>query len=224
MMIALPNLDGSFTCTLFWPLEGEGSFASLRTPEQIRECFARIFPDALPLMPTLAADYLQNPIGSLVTIRCRPWHHRKVVLLGDACHAVVPFYGQGANAAFEDCAVLAECLERHAPDWEAAFARYHRLRKPHVDALADLSLANFVEMRDHTASRAFLLERKLEHGLHRLFPSWFIPLYTMVTFTRMPYADAVERARRQARIVKAVLGGLGVGLAVLGGLMLYLGT
>jgi kynurenine 3-monooxygenase len=158
-------------------------------------------------MPTLATDYLENPLGSLVTVRCSPWHHKgKVVLLGDAAHAIVPFYGQGANAAFEDCAVLEDALATHAPDREAAFAHYESRRKKHTDALADLSLANFVEMRDHTASRAFLVARRLEQGLHRLFPTWLVPLYTLVTFTRTPYADAVERARRQTRAVKAAAG------------------
>ncbi len=207
MMIALPNADGSFTCTIFWPLEGPGNFAALKTGEDVLTFFTETYPDAVSLMPTLAADFARNPTGTLVTIRSSPWYHRdRVVLLGDACHAVVPFYGQGANAAFEDCAVLEDALATHAPDREAAFARYESRRKKHTDALADLSLANFVEMRNHTASRAFLVSRRLEHGLHRLFPGWFVPLYTLVTFTRTPYADAVERARRQARAVKAAAG------------------
>ena len=216
MMIALPNRDGSFTCTLFWPLEGARSFAALRTERDVLRYFTATFPDAVPLMPTLTADYFQNAVSSLVSIRCSPWSYRdRAVLLGDACHAVVPFYGQGANAAFEDCAVLNECIVTHAPDWEAAFARYQALRKRHTDALADLSMANFVEMRDHTASRAFLLARRLEKDLHRLFPTRFTPLYTMVTFTRMPYADAVLKARRQSLIVKAVAAGLALAVAVL---------
>ncbi len=216
MMIALPNRDGSFTCTLFWPLEGANSFAALRNERDVLKYFTDTFPDAVPLMPTLTADYCQNAVSALVSIRCSPWYYRdKAVLLGDACHAVVPFYGQGANAAFEDCAVLNECIVTHAPDREAAFARYHALRKRNTDALADLSMANFVEMRDHTASRAFLLARRLENDLHRLFPTWFIPLYTMVTFTRMPYAEAVEKANRQSLIVKAVAAGLALAVAVL---------
>jgi kynurenine 3-monooxygenase len=221
MMIALPNPDGSFTCTLFWPLEGPGSFAALQTGEDVLQCFAEMFPDAVSLMPTLTADYFRNPTGTLVTVRSRPWHHRdRVVLLGDACHAVVPFYGQGANAAFEDCAVLSDALAAHGPDREAAFARYESLRKPHTDALADLSLANFVEMRDHTAFRVFRLTRRLEQQLHRIFPRWIVPLYTLVTFTRTPYADAVERARRQAREVKAAAAAVLLGLALLLGVLL----
>jgi kynurenine 3-monooxygenase len=205
MLIALPNFDGSFTCTCFWPLQGPQSFATLRTPEAVAGFFRAEFPDAFPLMPTLEQDFFSNPTGSLVTLRCAPWHQSdKVVLLGDACHAVVPFYGQGANAAFEDCVVLDECL-RGIPDRAEAFARYQQLRKRNTDALADLSLENFVEMRDKTASRVFLLEKRLEKALHRAFPSWFVPLYTLVTFTRTPYAEAVERAGRQWRAVQAAL-------------------
>jgi kynurenine 3-monooxygenase len=217
MLIALPNLDGSFTSTLFWPLEGENSAASLLTAADVRRYFATMFPDAVPLMPTLIEDWFRHPASTLVTIRCRPWYYRdKAVLLGDACHAVVPFYGQGANAAFEDCLVLSACLAAHAPDRERAFTRYQALRKRNTDALADLSLANFVEMRDHTASRAFLLVRRLEKGLHRLFPARFIPLYTMVTFSRTPYAEAVERARRQWRVVTLAAGTpLAAGLSLL---------
>ena len=220
MLIALPNLDGSFTCTCFWPLQGPESFASIRTPEQAVAHFQRQFPDAVPLMPTLREDYAENPTGSLVTIRCAPWHHGgKVALLGDACHAVVPFFGQGANAAFEDCVVLEECLKESAGDRERAFAEYQRRRKVNTDALADLSLENFVEMRDKTASRRFLLEKRLEKALHRAFPSWFVPLYTLVTFSRTPYAEAVRRNRRQWRaagILAAALGGLLLALLILG--------
>lgn len=224
MMIALPNADGSFTCTIFWPLEGPGSFAELKSDEDVCRFFAEVYPDATALMPTLASDYFRHPTGTLVTIRSSPWYYRdRVVLLGDACHAVVPFYGQGANAAFEDCAVLSEALGRHAPDREAAFADYESRRKQHTDALADLSLANFVEMRDHTASRAFLLTRWLEQELHRLFPSRFIPLYTLVTFTRTPYAEAVARARRQRWAVKAAAGAA-TALVLVVALWLLLGT
>jgi kynurenine 3-monooxygenase len=215
MMIALPNPDGSFTCTIFWPLDGPGSFGAVKTDEDVLRVFAEAYPDAVPLMPTLAADYFRNPTGTLVTIRSSPWYYRdRVVLLGDACHAVVPFYGQGANAAFEDCAVLSEALDHHGPHREAAFAEYEARRRRHTDALAALSLANFVEMRDHTASRAFRLTRRLEQALHRLFPRWFVPLYTLVTFTRTPYADAVARARRQARTVQAVAAAGALALAL----------
>lgn len=198
MMIALPNQDGSFTCTLFWPFEGSNSFANLQAPEDVLRFFQQTYPDAVPLMPTLAQDFFTNPTGSLVTVRCSPWHIKeKVVLLGDAAHAIVPFYGQGANAAFEDCVQLAECLRGCERNWEAAFASFERSRKPNADAIADLALANFVEMRDRVASPLFRLKKKVEKLLHALFPRSFIPLYTMISFTTIPYADAVEKAARQ---------------------------
>lgn len=218
MMIALPNIDGSFTCTLFWPYEGPNSFAALETESAIRRFFLEQFPDALPLMPSLIEDYQKNPIGGLVTMRCRPWHlDGKMVLLGDAAHAVVPFLGQGMNAAFEDCTVLAECLAKHRPDCASAFHEYEERRKVHVDALADMCLLNFVEMRDHVGSRLFLWRKHVEHWLHKLLLGWYLPLYTMIQFTRIPYADARRRARRQDRIMGIVMGVLlaAVGLLVL---------
>ncbi|MFQ5671074.1 MAG: FAD-dependent oxidoreductase [Acidobacteriota bacterium] len=206
MMIALPNLDRSFTCTLFWPFHGPNSFAALRRPAEVLDFFQHRFPDTVPLMPDLVEEYLGHATGSLVTVRCRPWHHEdRAVLIGDACHAVVPFYGQGANAAFEDCVVLGECLARHGTDWEHAFAEFESLRRGHVNILADLALSHFVEMRDRTASRLFLGRKALERGLYRLFPGWFIPLYSMVTFSRIPYGLAVRKARRQWRTVAMVL-------------------
>jgi kynurenine 3-monooxygenase len=206
MMIALPNPDGSFTCTLFWEFEGQRSFATTKTDEDVRRFFDEEFPDAVPLMPTLLEDYRQNPTGSLVTIRCAPWYYRdKVCLVGDAAHAVVPFYGQGMNAAFEDCAVLDECLDQFADNRERAFAEYFSRRKENADALADLALGNFIEMRDKTASKAFRAKKKLDHFLEAALPGIYLPLYTMVTFTRIPYAEAARRARLQDRIVYASL-------------------
>jgi len=166
MMIALPNPDGSFTCTLFWEFEGPRSFATTKTDADVLRFFDEEFPDAFPLMPTLFEDFRQNPTGSLVTIRCAPWFYRdKVCLLGDAAHAVVPFYGQGMNAAFEDCVVLDECLEKFPESRERAFAEYFSRRKENADALADLAIGNFIEMRDKTASRAFRAKKKLDHLL-----------------------------------------------------------
>lgn len=216
MMIALPNRDGSFTCTLFWPFEGRNSFSALATPKDVETFFRLNFPDVVPLMPTLTEDYFQNPAGSLVTIRCHPWHYEnRIVLVGDACHAVVPFYGQGANAAFEDCVVLDHCLGQLAPAWERAFARYEANRKPHADVLADLAIANFLEMRDKVASRAFLAKKKLEQVLHRILPRWFIPLYSMVTFSLIPYGEAVKRDVRQWTLVKLSIATVLAVLAVL---------
>jgi kynurenine 3-monooxygenase len=202
MMIALPNRDGSFTCTLFWPFEGPNSFAALRTEAEVQCYFEDQFPDAVPLIPTLAQDFLHNPNGSLVTIRCQPWHiGGRVVLLGDACHAVVPFLGQGMNAAFEDCMVLDRCLTEHGSDYDKAFRSYEALRRIHTDTLATLCLENFLEMRDRVGSRWFVLKKKCVILLHKLFPRWYLPLYTMIEFTRIPYADAVRRARVQNRMV-----------------------
>jgi kynurenine 3-monooxygenase len=211
MMIALPNSDGSYTCTLFWPHE---MFAALKTPEEVREHFLRDYPDAVPHLIGLEEQYAANPVSPLVTIRCRPWHEGKAVLLGDACHAVVPFLGQGMNAAFEDCVVLAECLGRLP--WTLAVTEYEALRKPHTDTLARLCIDNFIEMRDKVGSRWFVLWKKLGLWLHKLMPRWYIPLYTMVEFTRIGYADAERRAIWQDRAVAwagAGLAALAAGLA-----------
>jgi kynurenine 3-monooxygenase len=206
MMIALPNPDGSFTCTLFWQFEGPRSFATTKTDDDVRRFFDEEFPDAVSIMPTLLEDFRQNPTGSLVTIRCAPWFYRdKVCLLGDAAHAVVPFYGQGMNAAFEDCVVLDECLEKFPNERERAFAEYFYRRKENADALADLAIGNFIEMRDKTASKTFRAKKKLDHLLEAALPGTYLPLYTMVTFTRIPYAQAARRARLQDRIVYGAL-------------------
>jgi kynurenine 3-monooxygenase len=207
MMIALPNPDGSFTCTLFWEFKGPRSFESTTTDEDVRRFFDEEFPDAVPLMPALLEEFRENPTGSLVTIRCAPWFHKdKVALLGDAAHAVVPFYGQGMNAAFEDCVVLDECLAASPENRERAFREYYSRRKENADALADLAVQNFVEMRDKTASRVFRTRKKLDHFLEGLLPGIYQPLYTMVTFTRIPYAEAARRARAQDWIVYSILG------------------
>src|SRR6266513_1536710 len=206
MMIALPNPDGSFTCTLFWEFKGPRSFAATRTDDDVRRFFNEEFADAVPLMPALLDDFKNNPTGSLVTIRCAPWHHKdKVALVGDAAHAVVPFYGQGMNAAFEDCVVLDECLAEFPDNRERAFDEYFARRKENADALADLAIDNFIEMRDKTASKTFRAKKKLDHLLEGLLPGIYLPLYTMVTFTRIPYSTAARRACLQNRIVYAGL-------------------
>jgi len=216
MMIALPNPDGSFTCTLFWEFEGPRSFATTHSDDDVHRFFDEEFPDAVPLMPTLLQDFRENPTGTLVTIRCAPWFYRdKVCLLGDAAHAVVPFYGQGMNAAFEDCVALDECLEEFPNARERAFTEYFYRRKENADALADLAIGNFIEMRDKTASKAFRIKKKLDHVLEGALPGFYLPLYTMVTFTRIPYAAAARRARLQDRIVYCGLICLSVVLIVL---------
>ncbi len=216
MMIALPNPDGSFTCTLFWEFEGPRSFANTKTNDEVRRFFDEEFPDAVPLMPALLEDFKANPTGSLVTIRCGPWFYRdKVCLVGDAAHAVVPFYGQGMNAAFEDCVVLDQCLEEFSNDRQRAFAEYYQRRKSNTDALADLAIGNFIEMRDKTASKSFRTKKKLDHFLEAALPGIYLPLYTMVTFTRIPYAQAERRARIQNAIVYGALALVAMAIAAL---------
>ncbi|MFQ5589789.1 MAG: FAD-dependent oxidoreductase [Phycisphaerae bacterium] len=212
MMIALPNADGSFTATCFWPLEGANSFASLTTKRDVLSFFEKHFPDAVPMMPTLSSDYFANPTSTLATVRCSPWIYRdKVGLLGDAAHAIVPFYGQGMISAFEDCTVLHECLLEYGPRWGDALAGYQQRRKENCDAIADLALGNFIEMRDHVGTPAFLRKKRREKLLHRLFPKWYVPLYMMISFTRIPYAEAVRRAEAQDRIIAGIkLAGVGV--------------
>ncbi len=213
MMIALPNLDGSFTCTLFAPFEGPDGIAGLRDDGAVLGYFRERFADAAALMPTLAEDFRANPAASLVTMRCFPWRvGGEAALVGDAAHAVVPFYGQGMNASFEDCVVLGDCIDRRGEDLEAAFAEYESLRKPNTDALAQLALDNFVEMRDKVGDPAFLARKRREQRLARWFPRWYVPLYSMVSFSTIPYAEAVRRAGRQDDAVRLAVG---VALAVL---------
>ncbi len=205
MMIALANPDGSFTCTLFWPYLGHIGFESIDTAEEVERVFATVFADAVPHMPTLVADYLANPVGSLVTVHCEPWNHHRVVILGDAAHAVVPFYGQGANAALEDVTILCEEIDASPDDWNGALARFASTRRPDTDALAQLALDNFVEMRDHVGSRWFLAVKTAERWLHRWWPDRVVPLYEMVTFSRLPYSQAVERSERQDRLLARIV-------------------
>ena len=220
MMIALPNQDETFTCTLFCPFDGDNSFDLVRTDSEIMRFFETTFPDVIALIPDLVREFQSNKVGSLVTVRCHPWHMGgRTVLLGDAAHAVVPFYGQGINAGFEDCTVLFECIRKQETDLTAAISEYDQLRKKNADVLADLALSNFVEMRDHVGSGLFLMKKSGERALHKLFPWWYVPLYSMVTFTRIPYAEIKRISDRQNRIVAgsgSVLVLILVMLAVLG--------
>ena len=194
MMIALPNRDESFTCTLFWPFAGAHGFENVRTAEDVCAFFATHYPDAAPLMPTLEEDYFGNPTGSLVTVRCSPWHWRdKVCIFGDAAHAIVPFYGQGMNAAFEDCLALSECLAKNPADRGAALREFQDLRKPNADAIAEMALANFLEMRDKVGTADFLYRKKIEQTVHQAFPDRVTPQYNLVSFSTVPYADALRR-------------------------------
>jgi kynurenine 3-monooxygenase len=209
MLIALPNLDGSFTCTFFFPHKGEMSFESLDTPEKVRSFFSEHFPDAVPLMPDFVQEFFDHPTGHMVTVKGLPWHvEDKVLLLGDAAHAIVPFFGQGMNCAFEDCSHLNALIERQmsygrSPEkvrWDEVFVEFEK-RKKDTDAIADLAVENFVEMRDYVAQEKFQLKKKVERVLADAYPGLFVPKYTMVTFRRIPYSIALERGAIQERIL-----------------------
>ena len=203
MLIALPNLDGSFTCTLFLPFEGENSFDSLSSPEKVLAFFQQQFPDAVPLLANLMEQFFAHPTGALVTIKCFPWHVAdKVLLLGDAAHAMVPFFGQGMNCAFEDCTYLDACIAQYAPDWQGVFHTFTQQRKEHTDAIADMAVSHFVEMRDRVAEAKFLLQKRLELELERRYPGIFVPRYSMVTFHRIPYAEARRKGDVQEQILQ----------------------
>jgi len=206
MLIALPNPDGSFTCTLFFPFEGRTSFDQLKTDDDVLQFFTDTFPDALKLMPDLLKDFNSNPTSSLVTVKCYPWVRNNTLLIGDAAHAIVPFFGQGMNAGFEDCRILNELLNNHHDDWAAVLLAFQELRKPDADAIAQLALDNFIEMRDLVAEPEFLLRKKIEAKLHELFPEKWIPLYSMVTFhDTMRYSEAYQTGKRQKKIMDEVM-------------------
>jgi kynurenine 3-monooxygenase len=201
MLIALPNRDGSFTCTLFLPFEGSPSFAELVREEDAARFFDKWFPDAVPLIPGLAGQFMQAPLGRMATIKAWPWSRDGALLIGDAAHAIVPFFGQGMNAGFEDCTVLDGILARE-PRWERAFAELWRTRKPDADAIADLAIENFVEMRDKVADAEFILWKAVEAELQRRFPGEYLSRYQLVTFTRVPYRVALEAGRVQQRMLR----------------------
>lgn len=204
MMIALPNLDGSFTVTLFlsWD-EGKDSFESLNTDEAVVDYFKREYPDALALMPDLLEEFHANPTSPLGTIKCSPWHaYGKVLLLGDAAHGIVPFYGQGMNSAFEDIYVLDQYLDQHAGDWKAVFKAYQEERKEDTDAIADLAVDNFHEMKAHTARPIFQEKRKLEIAFEEAFPTEYFSKYSLVTFREdLRYSEAMRRGRVQDKAI-----------------------
>jgi kynurenine 3-monooxygenase len=215
MMIALPNLDHSFTCTLFWPKD---ELAALRTPGEVTAYFRQHYPDVVELMPALADHFERNPVGSLVTVRCWPWVHHgdgaALALVGDAAHAIVPFFGQGANCAFEDCIEIDRCLTDAGGDWARALGQYERRRKANCDTIADLALDNFVEMRDRVNSRLFQAKTAAQHALERRLPGHYVSRYELVSFTTMPYAEIPGRIRRQNRAAAAVAAGAALGLAL----------
>lgn len=205
MLIALPNLDGSFTCTLFLDFEGEVSFEKIQTREDAKAFFQKYFPDVLPLIDDLEEQFFNNPTSSLVTVRCSPWKKGKALLVGDAAHAIVPFYGQGMNSGFEDCTVLMDLLRKHDWNWEAAGQEFSDKHIPNAYAIADLALRNFIEMRDSVADEQFLLRKKIEARLHQEMPKEWMPLYSMVTFSHIPYSEALAVGKKQDQIMATVL-------------------
>jgi kynurenine 3-monooxygenase len=207
MLIALPNREGDFTCTLFFPFEGELSFQKLDTEEKVKAFFEKTFPDTVNLIPDLTQQFFHNPVSSLVTVKCYPWvREDQFALIGDAAHAIVPFFGQGMNCGFEDCRILDELIERHGDDWKAILYEYQLSRKPDADAIADLAVNNFTEMRDKTADPKFLLQKKIEAGLHEKYPDKWIPAYTQVTFSpQIRYSDAYRNAMRQEAIMEQIM-------------------
>lgn len=206
MMIALPNPDGDFTCTLFLPFEGPVSFAQLQTEEQVRAFFNEQFADAVPMMPTLVHDFFANPTSSLVTVRCFPWVKKdKLALLGDAAHAIVPFYGQGMNCSFEDVVILDECIERYGNDWEKVFAEYQAERKPNADAIAELAVQNYYEMADKVGDKHFLHKKHIEHELCDLYPDKFQSQYELTTFTLSPYQRALEQGKKNDLLLEKII-------------------
>jgi kynurenine 3-monooxygenase len=204
MMIALPNLDGSFTCTLFTSHKGENSFERMQTDTEVKAFFQAQFPSALEHLPDLTKEFFANPVGALVTMRCFPWVYKHMALIGDAAHAVVPFYGQGMNCGFEDVRILDEILTEEA-DWDKALDRYQHSRKPNADAIADLALYNYIEMRDLSAQPEFQLRLKIEKHIAAHFPKQFNTLYSMVTFDQVPYAEAKSRAEEQSVLLDQIM-------------------
>lgn len=207
MLIALPNMDGSFTCTLFFPFEGPVSFKTLDTREKTRDFFDTTFADASALMPTLEDDFFQNPTSSLVTVKCYPWiREDRFALIGDAAHAIVPFFGQGMNCGFEDCSVLNSLIEKHNHHWTSILEEYQALRKPDADAIAELALANFIEMRDKVGDPKFLLQKKIEASFSKKYPGKWTPAYGQVTFSpHIRYSEALTNSLRQEAIMQQVM-------------------
>jgi kynurenine 3-monooxygenase len=203
MLIALPNADGSFTCTLFLPFEGSVSFEKLKNDADVLVFFQRYFADVVPLMPSLLPDFWANPTSSLVTVQCSPWQWQgRILLLGDAAHAIVPFYGQGMNAGFEDCTILDEMLDSLGEDWSKAIPAFAASRVRDADAIAELAQRNFVEMRDLVADPQFLLRKKIAAEMHAKFPADFLPVYSMVTFSNTPYHFALQQDDAQNAFFK----------------------
>ena len=206
MLIALPNNDYSFTCTLFFPMAGATSFKTVKTEKDILDLFQSQFPDAIKLMPTLVEDFQSNPTGDLASVYCKPWHFvDKALLIGDAAHAVVPFFGQGMNASFQDCSALAQLMDQIEDDWPAIFNAFSSTQVKNGHAIADMAIENYLEMRDHVNDTEYKKRRNVELKLERMFPGRFIPRYSMVSFHQIPYSEVYQRGRKQFKIIDDVL-------------------
>ena len=221
MFVSHPNRDGSHTLTLFLPFKGEDSFQSLQSSADVEQLFKKYFPDLIPLLPGLLTQWEQHPVGSLITTRTSQWCFDDwAVLVGDACHAVYPFFGQGMNSAFEDCYLLTTLLSEHPDDIATVFQQYESRRRPHTDALAELSKANFVELRQKVQSPWFVARKKLDVAINKILPNTWLPLYTMIAHSTMPYGDALKRARKQERILNVIgsmiVASIGISLVVFG--------
>ena len=208
MVIALPNLDGSFTVTLFLSYDqGEYNFNNLTTPEIVTEFFQKEFPDALALMPNLVEDFFENPTAPLGTVKCSPWHYKgNTLLMGDSAHAIVPFYGQGMNASFEDVVEFDAVLDKFEGNWDTVFSEYEKTRKKDTDAIADLAIDNFHEMKDHVGQAIFQEKRKIEQALEKEFPNEYSSKYSLVTFNEhIGYREAMLRGRAQDKAILNML-------------------
>jgi len=206
MLIALPNNDCSFTCTLFFPMRGVTSFETVKTEKDILDLFQSQFSDAIKLMPNLVEEFQKNPIGDLASVYCKPWHWRdKALLIGDAAHAVVPFFGQGMNASFQDCSTLAKLMGQNENDWKTIFNAFSSTQVENGHAIADMALENYLEMRDHVNDPEYKKRRNMELKLERMFPDQFIPRYSMVSFHQIPYAEVYQRGGKQSKIIRDVL-------------------
>lgn len=205
MLIGFPNLDKSFTLSLHLPYEGQISHNSTASPDALRNLFKTYFPDIWSIVEPNLTDYSKKPVEAMITIRCFPWSYQdKVLLIGDSCHAVVPSYGQGANAGFENCRLLATCIEQHPVDWQTIFQEYESLRKPNMDALSNLCLEHFIELRNMVGNPKFLERKKVERKLHEMYPE-YASLYYNISFTCMSYVDAIKHERMYQSMLDQML-------------------
>lgn len=205
MMIALPNPNGSFTCTLFLAYEGKHSFENLKTEKQVVDFFNEHFADSVPMMPNLVEDFFANPTGSLTTIRCNPWVYKNFALIGDAAHAIIPFYGQGMNCSFEDVKELDEIIDQHYPNWPKVFDEYQKARIINANAIADLACKNFVEMRDLVGREDFMHFKKVEHDLSEHYPEIFKSQYSLVSFSTHPYSHALAQGYKNEALINHII-------------------